>query len=1022
MSISSNVKTQIIPNKKQQECIDTINGPVMVLAGPGTGKTTVIIERIKKMLLSGIDGENIIALTFSEAAASEMKMRLLEQVGNTGSSVVIHTYHAFCSDLISQNPMKFEVYDNFNVIDELNKFRFMKEVIDEYRPKHLVTQAGDPYFFIPNLLMAVHDLKLNRITKEKYFNVMENNPEWKPELNNLKTDIKLQEELESNGKRNHLITSIKKLETLDSNIKKASEIWDMFERYTKKLSINRFIDFDDMINLVLNEFQNDPVFLEEVREKFQYILIDEYQDTNYSQNELIFQLASDKANTNIFVVGDDDQIIYSFQGAQIDNLERFLRVYPETKVICLNENNRSTQTILAFTYDLISQDTTRLEFNEEFANHNISKKLHASNIEINKQDKKVILNAFVDINQENNHILDTIQSIIDKNPELPLSEIAILTRTNPELDVFSDLCKARSIPFQVSRQKDLFALKPALLVYLYLKALENHNAYSMGLFGLVAHPPFCFNVNDYTFITKESQRSFKDFLSVIKDNLHKREWKDTEIIETFITTFDKLKSLVNDDKLSNLIIHIMNDTGILEHFASQEINRFENIMSLKKFVDEVRNFEKITKPATLTMLLAYLDDSINENIALELDQNNYIENAIQLLTVHKSKGREFSFVFMNNLLASKWEKRRGRNALNLPIEKKDFSKESEASRLLFVGCSRSKHYLSLSYSKIINNKNTELSKFIKNASINESIVNSNQRALTGEQYIDELIASFSQSPYQHNTQFKDDLKTRASAHVMSPSSMYCYKTCPKQFLFKHVYRIPVLESINKHFSFGSAVHKALEKYIKLAINNKKYSKREQLLKYFSQAIEKELFPSMQERSINTNRGTKALNDYYEKLIRSDVENYVDVELSFKLIPLDKYHIKGIIDLITINEDKTYTLIDYKTGNRNTTKNNVLSENGTHRHYLDQIQFYKVLFENRYPQKVANKGVLLFIEKPENSIDIDLTDEDTNSITDKIIKTFQLIHNLEFNGVDEEKQQHENCKNCDYKMLCKLRTL
>ncbi|MGD9581017.1 MAG: PD-(D/E)XK nuclease family protein, partial [Vampirovibrionia bacterium] len=633
-----------------------------------------------------------------------------------------------------------------------------------------------------------------------------------------------------------------------------------------------------------------------------------------------------------------------------------------------------------------------------------------------------ILNVYEDINQENNNILENIQTIIDQNPELNLSEIAILTRTNPELETFADLCQGKNIPYQICRQKDLFALKPAILVYLYLKALENPHSYSLGLFGLIAHPPFGFDAEDYTFLTQETKRTFKDFISIIRENIDKHNWKNKPVVSKFITAYDKLKAMINDERLSSLIIHIINETGILEHFANQENNKFDNILSLKKLIDEVKNFETITKPATLTMLLAYIDDSIKEDITLELDQNNYTENAIQLLTIHKSKGRQFSYVFMNNLTANKWEKRRGRNNLKLPIEKSDFSKESEAIRLLFVGCSRSKHYLSLSYSSIINNKNTELSTFIHNAANNNSIVEVKQKSLTGDQYIDELITSFTKYPLYSNSKFKDDLKVRAEGHIMSPSSMFTYHTCPKQFLYRYIYRIPVLETINKHFSFGNAVHKALEKYIKSAIKVKQYAKTDQLIKYFNQAIEKETFNSMQERSINQNRGVQALNSYYARLTSMQIGNLVDVEVNLKMIPFDKYLIKGIIDLISINEDKTYTLTDYKTGNKSTTKSNVLNENGSHRHYLDQIQFYKVLFENKYPDKKANKGVLMFVEKPENSIHIDITEEDKNNISEKMLNTFKQIHNLEFTGVDEEKQQHENCKNCDYKMLCKLNTL
>lgn len=1022
MTLATATFADITLNEKQIECVNSLTGPVMVLAGPGTGKTTVVIKRIENMIKSGIDPESILALTFSEAAASEMKIRILNQAGTNASSTVIHTYHAFCSDIISQNPLRFELIENFNVIDDLNKHRYMRDVIDSYRPKHLVTKVGDPYFYISYLLQAVHSIKLNRIKKENYFEVIECDPGWKLQLKQLLADKISQIELEKAGKRNRLKTVIKEIESLEDKIKKAAEVWDIYELYNRKLVHNGFIDFDDMINLVLDAFEDDPLFLEEIRSNFSYILVDEYQDTNHSQNELIFKLASDRPDANIFIVGDDDQIIYSFQGAQVDNLERFLRQYPEARVICLNENNRSTQSILDFSYHLINQDQSRLESNEDFSGFNITKKLVAKNSKIIAKDQKVQLHSFIDTIQENNFIVEQIQTIIKENPELPLSEIAVLTRTNAELDYFAEKLKAIGISFQISRQKDLFSLKPSLLVYLYLKALENHISGSMGLFGLIAHPPFSIDAADYTFLTKEHSRSYNDFITLIKENLNKHTWKNKDNILSFIETFDYLKTIVNEEKLSNLIVYIINKTGILNYYAMKEMNRFEHISSLKKFVDEVKTFEKITHPATLTMLLSYLENSIKENISLHIDENDFIENAIQLITVHKSKGREFSYLLLPNLLAKNWEKRRSTEVLKLPINRADFSKESESARLLFVACSRARHSLILTYSTVANGKNTEISSFIKNISDDKVFLETIHHDLTSDEYVDELINTFSLSTLRNNKGFMEDLKLRASRHVMSPSSLHTYETCPKQFLYNYIYRIPLLEAINKYFSFGTAIHKALEKFIKLAMQKKSYADKNTLIKYFTAAIDKELFESMNDRETSKTYGVKVLDTYYQSILVEPIEHYKAVEMNLDLIPVENYLIKGKIDLVKTLNNNDHCLVDYKTGNRNTSKGQVLNDGGSHSHYLDQIRFYKLLYETKYTTLKAGQGILLFIEVPDKSIYISLTDEDNSLIKAKILSAFEKINRLEFTGVDEATQQAEACNKCNYKFLCRLNTL
>jgi DNA helicase II / ATP-dependent DNA helicase PcrA len=1012
---------QIIPNLEQQECIQTINGPVMVLAGPGTGKTTTIIKRIEYMLGMGVNPEKILALTFSDAAATEMKVRLLDQVGIKASSVLISTYHAFCSDLISLNTLQFEVIDDYNVIDELNKYRLMQGIIDDFKPRNLIPNRQNRYFYIPYLLNAVHDIKLNRITKQKYFDTIENGDTWKLDIARLKEEHKVHEQLKAAGKRNRLVGITKEIESLELKIKKAIEIWEVFERYNKKLYQYSYIDFDDMINFVLDAFEEDHLFLDRVRTNFDYILVDEYQDTNHSQNELIFKLASTSPDANIFVVGDDDQIVYAFQGAQIDNLERFLRNYPTAKVICLKENNRSTQQILDFSYEIISQDCSRLENNLNFTQYEISKKLLAANKNILNVNTEVELHSFADTIQENNYIVEEIENLIAKNPDIELSEIAILARKNSELDNFANLLKAKGISYQLCRQKDIFSLKPSILVYLYLKALENNEMYSMGLFSLVAHPPFSFSTEDYMFLLTEYRKYNEDFITLIRKNLKKHSWKNIENIEKFINDFDELKASINDDSLSNLIINMINITGMLGYFASKEDRRFENIASLKKMIDEVKNFEKITKPATLTMLLSYLDSAVSNNLSLEIDNNGFIENAVQLVTVHKSKGREFSYVFMTNLLAKNWEKRRSSQNLTLPIVKPEFSTDSEMARLLFVGCSRAKHTLILTYSNMVNGKTTELSRFIARAIDNGLPVKKFNHEMDNEDYLNEMIKQYIISPLYQKKDFLVDLRARAKKHIMSPSSLYLYNACPRQFLYAYIYRIPQAEVVNSSLSFGTAMHNALEKYIKQALKQSSYPDREKLIKYYQQSMEKVAFPSVQDRDIRLNQGINVLASFYARLTSVPIKNIKGIEVNIDLIPIENHFIKGKIDRIDQREGLAYEVIDYKTGNAKY-KNQILKDDGSHYHYFEQLCFYKLLFELKNDGTRVTDGKILFLEEPEKSVGVELISSDRDGIQEKILSTFDKITNLEFTGVDEMYHQADACKTCVYKFLCKISTL
>src|SRR5574344_441702 len=431
----------ITPNEKQMECIKTLEGPIMVLAGPGTGKTFTIIQRIKYLIEQGIQPESILCLAFSDPAAAEMKIRLVKEVGATASAVEISTYHAFCNNIISQFPIKFELVENFTIIDDLSKYTLMKSIVEEYKPKYLLASDYNPYFYINHLLKAVAEVKLNRCNKEKYFDVLKNGKEWGKEMDWLLEHEAKQIELAKLGKRNHIVRTQKDIAKLEKNINMATEAWDIIEIYMQKMQENNLIDFNDMINFVLDTFDEDPSFAESIRKKYKYLLIDEYQDTNKSQNELIFQLAGDEESPNILVVGDDDQIIYQFQGAQTDNLEKFIQKYKNPKIICLEENNRSSQVILDLSREILKQTPARLENNPKFKDFGISKVLTAKNKDVIDKTQITELHSFAETSQEINFIIDKIKSITKENPELPLNEIAIIARTNPELKNLADILK-----------------------------------------------------------------------------------------------------------------------------------------------------------------------------------------------------------------------------------------------------------------------------------------------------------------------------------------------------------------------------------------------------------------------------------------------------------------------------------------------------------------------------------------------------------------------------------------------------
>ena len=284
--IEQTISTKIKPNEKQQECIKEINGKIMVLAGPGTGKTFTLINRIKNMLLSKIKPDTILCLTFSDAAANEMRQRLIKELGVAATKVDIFTYHSFCNSIIKTYPNQFELNENVKLINQTVSLELMKRTIDEIQPQSFVSQRSDKYFYAKDFISHVAKLKSLRISKDDYLNCLNTNPNFRPRLNDLKFEI-LEREKAGNMKNK---TRYQQVEKIEKDIAKAQELWDIFEVYKNKMFENNYIDFQDMINFVIDQFETDNLFLKEIANKYKYLMVDEYQDTNSLQNNIIFKL------------------------------------------------------------------------------------------------------------------------------------------------------------------------------------------------------------------------------------------------------------------------------------------------------------------------------------------------------------------------------------------------------------------------------------------------------------------------------------------------------------------------------------------------------------------------------------------------------------------------------------------------------------------------------------------------------------------------------------------------------------
>ncbi len=1016
------VKNIIKPNSKQQQAIDILNGQVMLLAGPGTGKTFTVIHRIEKMLADGVEPLSILCLTFSDAAASEMRQRLIKKMGVVASAVDIYTYHSFCNDLIKTYPDEFEMTSGVKLITDAEKISIMKECIDDANLEFFVPSRADRYFFTKNFISYVEKLKTQRVSKDEYMACIDTNPMLMPRYKELESEI-YEREQAGNTKNK---TRYNELEKIKTNIEKAKELWTLFELYSTKMINKNLIDFSDMINLVLTSFEEDSQFLSEVSNKYKYFLVDEYQDTNDLQNQIIFNLLDGNDEKNIFVVGDDDQIIYGFQGAKSDNIENFLTKYPNTTVICLEENNRSTQTILDFSNLIVNQDENRLENNLYFKEkYNISKKLTAKNPKIIVKDKKIKRIQFGEILQEFNYIVDDIKTLIESDfapktdeDKIDYSQIAIISKKRAELQTFAELLKGKNIPFQIDEGKSIFAIRSTILIYFYIKAMNNYLTSSDKLFGLLLSEPFKIDQQDYNKILEEKRLWKKDessdFITLMR-NLN--GWKNPEKITKFLETFDYLQDYASSNNLRNTVVEIINRTGLLTYFYKSGKNRSENLAGIRKIISEATDFQNSDSTKNLSDFVKYLDDCFENEIDINLDKDSVVQNAVQLMTYHGSKGREFEYVYLPNLISSNWEDFRMPGEYKLITEDvpdKDAAqakKDSELLKLLFVGITRAKHTLTISFADSNNGKAQQITKYLEPTANYD--FDSEQFECSADDLTTEFYRSVSSDVFDNQKAFKNEIEERVKSVVLSPSRLNDYLSCPRKFFYVKVLGIDVEEADWDGANFGTLIHSLLERAVKVA-KESAYPTLEEILEKFRLGMDGMKFSSEAKKEKYFKQGQKLLTNYYPYFSQIPISRITDIEFSFYGVDVDGDFITGKIDRIEKNSDGTYELYDYKTGNYTSEKK--IAPNEEKQNYFNQLCFYKYAYEKLTGNKVSKVGII-YVENHEKSVDKYLTDDDMKYIETLIKDTYQNIKALKFNPIKEDKQGA--CKNCVYKQLCKL---
>ena len=551
-------------NSEQKKAVTTTEGPLLVLAGAGSGKTRVLTTRIAYLIEElGINPENILAITFTNKAAKEMKERILTMLGPIAYKIQISTFHSFGLYLLKRHYSLLGYNHNFTILDSDDVLTIIKKIIKEM---NLDTKEYNP--------KAVR----NKIS----------------------------------GAKNELLDAEDYSKYANSSYEEV--IVDVYRKYEKKLKSNNSFDFDDLLMMPLKLFRDYPNILKEYQEQYQYILVDEYQDTNEAQYIMVKMLAA--KYKNICVVGDESQAIYSWRGANYKNILNFEKDYKNAKTILLEENYRSTKTILNAANDIIKNNKERKD-----------KKLWTNN----EEGIKIKYHRCYDEKDEANYIKDEIKKLITSG--INKSDIAILYRTNAQSRNLEEAMLRENIPYKVIGSFYFYNRREIKDLIAYLKLLYNSND-DVNLLRIINVPKRGIGLKTIENLTSKAMLNNCSIYDIIDSG---KELQFKNIIE-------ELKQAKDVVTLTELIDLIIDKTGIKEELISENTLEAEvRLENLEEFKSITRNFEEASGLVSLEEFLEEI------SLVSDIEEHKNNSDVVTLMTIHSAKGLEFNNVFITGM-------------------------------------------------------------------------------------------------------------------------------------------------------------------------------------------------------------------------------------------------------------------------------------------------------------------------------------------------------------------------------------
>jgi DNA helicase-2/ATP-dependent DNA helicase PcrA len=1079
-------------NKEQKQAVDTIDGPVMVLAGPGTGKTQLLSTRVANILAqTDMQPHNILCLTFTESGAQNMRERLTSIIGQAAQDIAIHTYHSFGSSIIASYPEFFESIQTErsddtrmeHPIDELEQISIVSSIINDLPFGNPLLNAR---YYARDVISTISELKQALIDPKKLHSIAAENLETIKITQTSLDDILNSEGGISRKKAVYLVqyqsllaelaaqtSSLARMaaQTLEAALAQATEdnsskpltAWkndwlhkdaqdnfvftrpldsqklqalaDVYSAYNKHLREHNMYDFNDMILRTINALQTEDELRFNVQERYQYVLLDEFQDTNLAQFELIKEIANHpvhEGRPNILAVGDDDQAIYAFQGAHVGNMHDFMTSFSDVAVINLTKNYRSHAHILETAHNVAAQIEDRLHTSLP----SITKTLQAEHTDI--ADSLVERREFNAQASEYGWVGSTIADCIAKgvNPK----NIAVFAPKHQLLEELVPFIHKHNVPVSYEKRENILTtpivsglrLAAQLVDALQRKDIANIHT----LFPQVVSLPFWkVTTTDIWRVNWQLQQPDES-----------RSWPeialDSSSLSDAVQLYLSLGNMPEDTPLEYMLDYMIGVTDVAisssqhitsplkEHYFShtqQNTNTsqyIEGISHLSVIRTKIRDQQRSkTTPATLQDFLQLF--SAYEDANQQLRNTHPLaqaDNAVQLMTAFKAKGLEFEHVFIVSAHNDVWgsKTRRQYNKLAMPPNMRHIRymevSEDERKRLLYVAITRAQKNLHItSHTTKDSGRATEPAAYLLEADGTTQILPSGMQNVhydtsRTEQLQADTATLWESRHLQLDAPMRAMITERLERYRLSPTHLNTFidteRGGPATFFIQTILRFPQAPSIDGEF--GTAIHNTLE-WLQNQHNKNTPPSPEKIAQYFKTAIAGRFIPTDQQQKV-IERGVHALSAY-TKARTSMFTQAARSEVNFaaESVHIEGARISGKIDRLEINEqDKTIAIADYKTGAAFTSWRT--GSDLKHLKYEQQLYMYKLLVEgsHSFAGYRVTSARLEFVE-PDNTgvippaLHVTFTPEKEAELRALIPVIWQHIQDVDMPAIDQYKK-------------------